>query len=192
MPPNDFILCIPFSSCPQSFPASGSFPMSQLFASGGQTTGASASVLPMNIQGSFFFFYDWLVWYPCCPRGSQESSPRPQFQSINFSAFSFLYDPAVTSVHDYWKIIALTIQTFVGKVMSMLLNMLSRFVIAFLPRSKRLFISWLQSLSTVILEPKKIKSATVSIFSPYIHHEVMGPDTMILVFWMLTFRPAIS
>ena len=118
----------------------------------------------------FFFFYDWLVWYPCCPRGSQESSPRPQFQSINFSAFSFLYDPAVTSVHDYWKIIALTIQTFVGKVMSMLLNMLSRFVIAFLPRSKRLFISWLQSLSTVILEPKKIKSATVSIVFSSICH----------------------
>ena len=87
------------------------------------------------------------------------------------------------------KIIALTWQTFVGKAMSLLLNMLSRFVIAFLPRSKHLSISWLQSLSAVILEPKKIKSVTVSIS---IYHEVMGPDAMILVFWMLSFKPAFS
>ena len=77
------------------------------------------------------------------------------------------------------KTIALTIWTFVGKVMSLLFNMLSRFVIAFLPRSKRLFISWLQSPSAVILGPKKIKSVTVSIFSPSICHEVMGPDALI-------------
>ena len=77
---------------------------------------------------------------------------------------------------------ALTRWTFVGKVMSLLFNMLSRFVIAFLPRSKHLLISWLQSLSAVILEPKKIKSATVSIGSPFIYHEVMGPDAMILIF----------
>ena len=80
------------------------------------------------------------------------------------------------------KTIALTIWTFVGKVMSLLFNMRSRFVIAFLPRSKHLLISWLQSLSIVILEPKKIKSATVSIFFPSICHEVMGLDAMILVF----------
>ena len=72
------------------------------------------------------------------------------------------------------KSIALTIETFVGKVPSLLLNMLSRLVIAFLPRSKCLLISWLQSLSAVILEPKKIKSVTVSTFSPFICHEVMG------------------
>ena len=77
------------------------------------------------------------------------------------------------------KTIALTRRTFVGKVMSLLLNMLSRLVTTFLPRSKRLFISWLQSPSAVILEPPKIKSATVS---PSICHEVMGPDAMILVF----------
>ena len=71
---------------------------------------------------------------------------------------------------------------FVGKVMSLLFNMLSRFVIAFLPRRKRLLISWLQSLSTVILEPTKIKSLTVSIVSPSICHEVMGPVAMIFVF----------
>ena len=80
------------------------------------------------------------------------------------------------------KTIALTRQTFVGKVMALLLNMLSRLVITFLPRSKRLLISWLQSPSAVILEPRKIKSATVSIVSPSICHEVMGPDAMILVF----------
>ena len=77
------------------------------------------------------------------------------------------------------KKIALTRQTFVGKVMSLLLNMLSRLVLAFLPRSKRLLISWLQSPSAVILEPPKIKSLTVSIVSPSICHEVMGPDAMI-------------
>ena len=80
------------------------------------------------------------------------------------------------------KTIALTRWNFVGKVMSLLFNMLSRFVIAFLPRSKRLLISWLQSLSTVILEPPKIKSVTVSIVSPSICYEGMGPDAMILVF----------
>ena len=81
------------------------------------------------------------------------------------------------------KTIALTIWTFVGKVMSLLFNMLSRLVIAFLPRSKCLLISWLQLPSAVILEPKKkIKSVTVSIVSPSIYHEVMGPDAMILVF----------
>ena len=78
--------------------------------------------------------------------------------------------------------IALTRQTFVGKVMSLLLNMLSRLVITFLPRSKRLLISWLQSLSAVILEPRKIKSDTVSTVSPSISHEVMGPDAMIFIF----------
>ena len=78
------------------------------------------------------------------------------------------------------KTIALTKQTSVGKVMSLLFNMLSRLVKAFLPRNKRLLISWLQSLSTVTLEPKKIKSLTVSSVSPSICHEVMGPDAMIL------------
>ena len=80
------------------------------------------------------------------------------------------------------KTIVLTTWTFVGKVMSLLFNMLSRFVIAFLPRNEHLLISWLQSLSIVILEPKKIKSATVSIFFPSLCHEVMGLDAMILVF----------
>ena len=80
------------------------------------------------------------------------------------------------------KTIGLTRQTFVGKVMSLLFNMLSRLVIAFLPKSKGLLISWLQSQSAVILEPRKIKSDTVSTVSPSISYEVMGPDAMILVF----------
>ena len=88
------------------------------------------------------------------------------------------------------KTIALTIWTFVSKVMSLLFNVLSRLVITFLPRSKYLSISGLQSPSTVILEPPKIKSVTVSIVSPSIYHEVMGPDAIIFIFWMLSFKPA--
>ena len=86
--------------------------------------------------------------------------------------------------------IDLAIWTFVGKVMSLLFNKLSRFVIAFLPRSKRLLISWLQSLSAVILEPRNIKSVTVSNVFPSICHEVMGLDAMILVCGMLSIKPA--
>ena len=116
-------------------------------------------------------------------QGTLESLLQPpQFESINSSVLRFLYDPTLTSVHDYWKTIALTIQTFVDKVMSLLFNTLSRFVIAFLPRSKCLLISWLQSSSAVILEPPKIKSATVSTVSPSFCREMMGPDAMILVF----------
>ena len=88
------------------------------------------------------------------------------------------------------KTIALTI--LVSKLMSLLFNMLSGLVIAFLPRSKHLLISWLQSPSIVILEPKEIKSVTVSTVSRSTCHEVMGPDAMILVFWMMSFKPAFS
>ena len=95
---------------------------------------------------------------------------------------SLPYGPTLTSICNYGKTIALTRWTFVGKVMILLFNILSRFVIAFLPRSRRLFISWLQLPSAVILEPKKIKSVTVSIVSPSICHEVMGLDVIILVF----------
>ena len=98
----------------------------------------------------------------------------------------------VQLLHPYMntrKTIALTRWTFVVQVMSLLFNMLSRLVITFLPRSKHIFISWLQSPSAVILEPPKIKSATVS---PFICHEVMGPDAMVLVFCMLSFKPTFS
>ena len=90
------------------------------------------------------------------------------------------------------KTIALTIWTFVGKVMSLFFNMLSMFVVAFLPRSKCLLTSWLQSPSAVILEPKKIRPVPVHIASPSICQEVVGPHAMILVFWMLSFKPAFS
>ena len=90
---------ISFSRCVQSFPASGFFPMSQFFVSGGQSTEASESVLPMNIQDWFPLEFD-LVWVACSPRNSQECSPT-HFKSINSSEFSFLYSPAITSMHDY-------------------------------------------------------------------------------------------
>ena len=94
---------VPFSSHLQSLPASGSFQMSQLFASGGQSIGVStsASVLPVNTQD--WFPLGWTGGSPCSPRNSQESSPTPQFKSINSSVLSFLYSPTLTSTHDYWK-----------------------------------------------------------------------------------------
>ena len=97
-------------------------------------------VLPMNIQG--WFPFGWLIWYPWRPRDSEESSPRLQFKSISSSVLSLLYGPALRTIHDYRKALTLTIQSFVGKVMSLLFNILSRLVIAFLPRSKHLLISY--------------------------------------------------
>ena len=125
------------------------------------------------------FRIDWFDLQGC-PRDSQESSPASQFKSINSSALNLLYGPTLTYIHDCWKTVTLIIWAFVGKVMSLLLNMLYRFVMAFLPRS--VLISWLQSSSTVILEPKKRKSVTVSIVSPPICHEVIELDAMMLVF----------
>ena len=96
-------------------------------------------------------------------------------------ALSLLYGLVLTSIHDYWKKTWLCLDGSL-LVMSLLFNMLSRLVIDFLPRGKHLLTSWLQSPSAVILEPSQIKFLTVSIVSPSIHHEVMGPDAMILVF----------
>ena len=97
---------VPFSSCPQSLPASKSFPMSQLFAWGAQSTAVSAlaSFLPKKSQG---WSSDWTVGSPCSPRDSQESSPTPQFQSINSSVLSLLHSPTLTSIHDHWKNLSL-------------------------------------------------------------------------------------
>ena len=105
---------IPFFR-PQSFPASGSFPMSQLFASGGQST--ELQLRHQSFQWIFRtdFFQDWLVWSPCSPRDSQV--PTPQFKKINSLALILLYVPILISIHNYWKTIALTIWTFVGRVM---------------------------------------------------------------------------
>ena len=113
------------------------------------------------------FLSDGLVGSACSPRDSQESSPTPQLKSVNSSALSFLYSPTLTSYMTTGKTIALTSWTFVGKVMSLLFNTPPRLVIAFLPRSKYLLISWLQTPSAVILEPPKIKSVTL--FVPSLH-----------------------
>ena len=103
MPSNHFIHCHSLLLISQSAPALRSFPMNQFFTSGGQNIGisASASVLPMNIQD--WFPLGWLVGSPCSPKDSQESSPTPQFKSINSSVLRFLYSPTLTSIHDYWK-----------------------------------------------------------------------------------------
>ena len=132
-----------------------------------------AKLLKLQLQHQSFqsiFRVDWLVWSPNCSRDTQESSPMTQFKSINSSVLSLLYGPPLTSYMTTGKMIALNIQTFVDKVISLLFNMLSRFVTDFLPRSKHLLISWLQSPSAVILEPKKIKSVTVSTVSLSICH----------------------
>ena len=153
----------PFSS-PQSFPTSGSFPTSWLFAPGGQSIGTSVSLLPMNIQD----------WFPSGWTGLislQSKGLSRVFSSTTIWKYQFFsFQPSLWSNTHIctWlleKTIALTVQTFVSKMMSLLLNTLSGSVIAFLTRSKCLFISWLQSPSMVILEPKKIKSVTVSIVS---------------------------
>ena len=149
---------IPFSSCPQSLPASESFPMSQLFAWGGQ----SFSIIPSKeIPGLISFRMDWLDLLAV--QGTLKSLLQHHSSEASILRHSAFF--TVQLSHPYMttgKTIALTRQTFVGKVMSLLLNMLSRLVITFLPRSKRLLISWLQSPSVVILEPRKIKSDTVS------------------------------
>ena len=175
---------VPFFSCPQSLPASESSPMSQPFAWGGQSTGvsASASFLPKKSRA------DLLAVQGTLKSLLQHHSSKVSI--LRYSAFFTvqLSHPNMTT----GKTVALTRWTFVGKVMSLLLNMLSRLVITFLPRSKLLLISWLQSPSAVIWEPQKIKSDTVSTVSPSISHEVMGPDARIFIFWMLRFKPTFS
>ena len=154
--------------------------MSQLFASGNQSIGAvgSASVLPMNIQDLFPLELTALI--SLLSKGLSRVSSNTTV--LKHFGTRLIYGPTLTSIRDYWKNHSSDQTDFVGKVISLLFNMLSNFVIAFLPRMKRLLIPWQQSLSTVILEPKKIKSVTASTFSPSICHEVMGPDVMILVF----------
>ena len=158
--------------------------MSQFFASGNQSIGvsASASVLPKNIQNRFpLGLTGWIsLQSKRLSRVFSISIHTPKVSILQCSTFLIvqLSHPYMTTE----KTIALTRWTFVGKVMSLLFNMLSRLVITFLPRSKQLLISWLQSPSAVIMEPKKMKFVTVSIVSPSIYHEVMGPDAIILVF----------
>ena len=144
----------------------------------------SFSISPSNeYSGLISFRMDWLDFLAV--QGTlQESSPTPQFKSINSSVSAFFIVQLSHSYMTTGKTIAWTRWTFVSKVMSLLFNMLSRLVIAFLPRNKSFLISWLQSLSTVILEPKKIKYVTVSTLSTSIYRELMGLVAMILVFWL--------
>ena len=121
MPSNHLILCRSLLLPPSIFPSTRVFSNELVFAPGGQSIGvsASASVLPINIQD--WFPLGWTGWISLSPRDSQESSSTPQFKSINSSAFSFFISPTLISIHDYWKTIALTRGTFVGKVMSLFL-----------------------------------------------------------------------
>ena len=126
----------------------------------------SFSISPSNEHpGLISFRMDWLISLQS--KGLSRVFSIPQFKSINSSALSFLYSPTLTSIHDYWKTIALIRWTFVSKVMSLLLNMLPRLVRAFLPRRKHLLIPWLQSPFGVILEPKKIVCHSFHCFPIY-------------------------
>ena len=162
--------------------------MSQFFVSGSQSIGASASasVLTKNI-------HDWfpkIDWFDLACQGTLKSLFQHHSSKALIHWCSAFF--VVQLSHPYMttgKTIALTIRTLIGRVMSLLFNMLFRFVIGFLPRRRCLLISWLHSPSTVILEPKKIKSVTVSIVFPSIFHEVMRPDAMIFILWVLNFRP---
>ena len=163
----DAILCHPLLLPPSIFPSNRVFQMSQFFTSAGQSIGvtASASVLPMNIQN--WFPLGWTGWISLQSKGlsrvfSNTTVQKHQFfgTQLSLSSNSHIHTWLLEKPY-LW-----TRRTFVGKAMSLLLNMLFRLVITFLPRSKRLLISWLQSPSAVILEPRKIKSLIVSIVSP--------------------------
>ena len=191
MPSNHLILCHPLLLPPSIFPSIRVFSNeSVLCIRWPKYWSFSFSISPSNEYSglNISFRMDWfdlLVVQGTLKRLLQHHGSKTSV--LRHSAFF-----TVQLSHPYMttgKIIALTGWTFVGKVMSLLFNMLSRLVITFLARSKCLLISWLQSPSAVILELKKIKTVTVS---PSISHEVMRPDAMILVFWMLSFKPTFS
>ena len=183
MPSSHLILCHPFLLLPPIPPSIRVFSNeSTLRTRWPKYWSFSFSIIPSKEHpGLISFTMDWLDFL------AVQGTLKSLFQHHSSKA-SILQCSAFFRVqlsHPYMttgKTIALTRETFVGKVMSLFLNMLSRLVITFLPRSKRLLISWLQSPSAVILEPPKIKSDTVSIVSPFICHEVMGPDAVIFVF----------
>ena len=171
----------------------GLFQMSQHSASGGQSIGVLGSNISPSREhpGLNSFRMRWLDLFAV--QGTLKS--LLQHHSSKLSILWHLAFFTVRLSHPYMttgKTIALTRWTFVGKVMSLPFTMLSGLVITFLPRSKCLLISWLQSPSAVILEPIKIKTATLSTVSPSICHKVLGPDAMILIFWMLSCKPAFS
>ena len=193
MPSKNLILCHPFLLLPPIPPSIRVYSNeSVLCIRWPEYWSFSFSISPANeYSGLIFFRMNWMDLLAV--QGTLKSPLQHQI-----SKASILQQPTFFTVqlsYTYMttgKIIALTRPTFVGKVMSLLFNMLSRLVIAFLPRSKHLLVSWLQSPFAVILEPPKMKSVSVSIVSPCICHEVMGLDAMILVFWMLSFKPTFS
>ena len=187
MPCNHLILCRPLLLLPSILLNSQVFSNESVLCTRWPkywSISPSASVLPVNIQD--WFLYDWLVWSPCSPRDSQESSTS-QIKSINSLAPRFLYSPTLTSIYDYWKNHSFDQMDFCWQSIVSAFDLLSRLIIAFLPRSKHLLISWLQSPSTVILKPPKIKSLTASFVSPSICHEVMEPAALNLSFWNVKF-----
>ena len=182
MPSSHLILCRPLLLLPPIPPSIRVFSNeSTLCIRWPKYWSFSFNISPSNEhQGLISFRMDWLDLLAV--QGTLKSLLHHSSKASILRCSAFF---TVQVSHPYMttgKTIALTRWTFVGKVISLLFNMLSRLVITFLPRSKHLLISWLQSLSAVILEPKKIKSDTVSTVSPCICHEVMGPDAMILVF----------
>ena len=163
MPPNH---PISFSRL-QSFPASGSFPMSQFFVPGGQSI--KVQLQHQSFQWIFRvdFFCNWLIWSPWSPSDSQESSPTPQFKSTNSSVPSFLYRPTLASIHDHRKNHSFDRMDLCQQSNALLFTVLSRLVIAFLPRSKCLLISWLQvtmcsDFGNLPPSPRKKKNITAS------------------------------
>ena len=183
MPANHLILCHPLVLLPSIFPSIRNFSNeSVLHIRWPKYWSFSFSISPSNeYSGLISFRMDWLDL--TAVQGTLKSILQHHSSKASILKCSAFFIVQIS--HPYMttrKTIALTRWTFVDKVMSLLFNMLSRLITAFLPRSKHLLISWLQSPSLVILEPPKIKSATVSTISPSICHEVMGPDAMILVF----------
>ena len=165
MPFNHLILCCPLLLLPSNFPGIRVLSSeSVLHIRWPKFWSFSFSISPPNeYLGMISFRIDCLDLLAI--QGTlKESSPAQQFKSMNFSVLSLFYGPTLISIHDYWKNHSLTTQTFDSKVRSLLFNTLSSFVIDYLPRSECPLISWLQSLSTVILETKKRKSVPVSTF----------------------------
>ena len=192
MPSYHLILCRPLL-LPSTFPSIRVFSnVSTLCIRWPKYWGFSFSINPSNVySGLISFRIDW--FHLLAVQGTLKSLLQHHSSKASILRHSAFF--MVQLSYPYMstgKTIALTIRTFAGNVMSLLFNTLSRFVIAFHPRSRCLLISWMQSPSAVILEPKKIKSVTVSNFSSTNCHEVMGPDAMILVFLMLSFKPAFS
>ena len=162
IPSNHLILCCPLLLLPSIFPASGSFPVIQLFIWGGRILELQIQHHPSNeYSGLISFGIDWFDLLPV------QGTLKSLLQHHNSKASILGAQPSLWSnSHILTWLPCMTRWTFIGKVMSLIFNMLSRFVIAFLPRCKHLLMSWLQRLFAVILEPKKIKSVTVSIVYP--------------------------